>query len=120
QRPPDTRRFVPVVYEAASDSRNTTASATSSGVPARGIGIIGASRSSRPGGCSPVAISPGETALTRMLSAASSRDKPTVMLSIAPFEAAYQTYSPALPSTAPIDEMSTIAPPCPLFFDDIR
>src|SRR2546430_6190751 len=36
------------------------------------------------------------------------------------FEAAYQTYSPALPSTAAIDEISTIAPPCPPFFDDMR
>jgi hypothetical protein len=33
--PPSTRRFVPVIKEAASEARNTTAEATSSGVPGR-------------------------------------------------------------------------------------
>ena len=59
-------------------------------------------RSTRPG--SPVesawisvSIRPGETASTRIPSPASSFESPIVRELIAPFEAAYQTYSPGLP-----------------------
>ena len=66
------------------------ASATSSAVPARPIGTLGVSRSNRPGAMSwnSVSISPGLTALTRIPSAATSRARPIVMVSIAPFVAA--------------------------------
>src|SRR3546814_15729905 len=36
-----------------------------------------------------------------------------VRLSIAPFDAAYQTYSPGLPMVAAPDDRLTMAPPCP-------
>src|SRR5829696_5467089 len=51
---------------------------------------------------------PGETALTRMPSAASSLAIPIVSESMAPLEAAYQTYSLALPREAATDEMLTM------------
>ena len=67
-----------------------------------------------------VLMMPGETALTRMPSPASSFDSPMVMELTAPFEAAYQTYSPGLPSVAAIEEIITIAPPCPPCLVDMR
>ena len=67
-----------------------------------------------------VVMIPGETALTRMPSPASSFDRPMVMESTAPLDAAYQTYSPGLPSVAAIDEIITIAPPCPPCLVDMR
>ena len=42
------------------------------------------------------------------------------MLSIAPLDAAYQTYSPGLPISAATDEISTIAPPAPPLVLEIR
>src|SRR5947209_10996331 len=105
-RPPATRSTAPVTYDAASERRNTTASATSAAVPARAIGVVGAKRSMRPGGWISVAMMPGATALTRMPSPASSRARPSVMDSIAPFDAAYQTYSPAPPIVAAADDRS--------------
>src|SRR5690606_26487652 len=75
-RPPLTVMVVPVEYEASSDSSQRMALATSSAVPARGMGNCAAMRSTRPG--SPVeawisvSITPGRTALTRMPSAATS------------------------------------------------
>jgi hypothetical protein len=60
-----------------------------------------------------VSISPGATALTRTPSPASSFASPIVIVSIAAFEAAYQTKSPGLPSVAAPEETLTIAPPAP-------
>src|SRR5262249_18407421 len=48
------------------------------------------------------------------------RLSPTVIDSIAPLEAAYHTYSLAPPSVAAMDEISTMAPPWPPCFLDIR
>src|SRR5690606_33751382 len=81
-RPPVTSMVVPVVYEASSDSSQRIARATSSAVPARGIGRLEAMRAARSG--SPpeawisVSMMPGRTALTRMPSPASSSASPTV------------------------------------------
>ena len=61
-------------------------------VPGLCIGIVAVSRFSRSGAplaaCSPVSISPGATAFTRIPSVATSRANPIVKLSIAPLDAA--------------------------------
>lgn len=95
--PPVTRRLAPVTYDAPSDVKNITADATSSAVPARCIGARFAPASSRPGRCISVAIGPGDTALTRIPSPATSRASPLVRLSTPPLEAAYHTNSFADP-----------------------
>ena len=80
------------LLQAAEDSSHKTPSATSFGTPARCIGIVGMSRCRRPGSplaaCNSVAMSPGATAFTRIPSVATSRARPMVKLSIAPFDAA--------------------------------
>src|SRR5262249_18287593 len=91
--PPDTAILAPFTYDAASDVRNITVEATSSGLPARCMGERFAPISSFPGRCISVAIGPGETAFTRMPSAPTSRARPLVRLSMPPFEAAYHTNS---------------------------
>src|ERR1039458_7062403 len=96
------------------------ASATSSALPGLLIGNMGDTRSIRPGGWISVSITPGETALTRMPSLATSRATPTTMASTPAFAAAYQTHSLAPPRVAAIDETITTEPPLPLCLVDMR
>src|SRR5216684_2246094 len=56
---------------------------------------------------------PGATALTRIPSRATSLESPMVIVSIAPFEAAYQMYSPGLPSVAAAELRLTMTLPAP-------
>src|SRR5882762_2535529 len=84
--PPSTTSDCPVMYEAAGDARKATAAATSSGVPARPIGV-----------CSPairsdsvedaVAIHPGATPLMVIPSTALSSATARIIPSIAAFAA---------------------------------
>jgi hypothetical protein len=90
--PPLTLRMVAVTYAACGDSSHSTPSATSSARPGRCMGISAADLCAR---CaSPlsawisVSMMPGRTALTRTPSAASSRPRPMVKVSIAPLAAA--------------------------------
>ncbi len=90
-RPPDTARLAPVMKDAASDARNMTAAAASDGCPIRFIGTTEEAAARRPSSSISVSIGPGETALTRMPSAPTSRARPRVSASIPPLEAEYQT-----------------------------
>src|SRR3981081_4927685 len=86
--PPSTTKDCPVMYEAAGEAKKQTAAATSSGVPARPIGV-----------CSPairsdsvddaVAIHPGATALMVIPSSALSSATARIIPSIAAFAAPY-------------------------------
>src|SRR6478735_941382 len=89
--PPSTTSSWPVQYADSSDARNSTASASSSGVPTRRIGT--AAKASG-GGFSPnvlqyisVATPPGSTALTRIPADASSTAADFVIPRIAHFDA---------------------------------
>src|SRR5712675_1835501 len=90
------------MYEAAGDARKATAAATSSGVPARPIGV-----------CSPairsdsvddaVAIHPGATALMVLPSSALSSATARIIPSIAAFAAPYAD-DPRLLTSGPVTE----------------
>src|SRR5258706_6004070 len=67
-KPPSTLIACPVMKEAASEHRNSTTAATSSGVPTRPCGLVGVIDGSYSSW-----ISPGHTALIRTLCAANSR-----------------------------------------------
>src|ERR1051326_5870773 len=121
QRPPVTGSVWPVMYDASSEARNSTAFATSTGNPRRPSGVIFEglnstvrSSSFRPSPVRSVSMGPGATALTLIpycaSSSATSRMKPCT-----PAFAAEDAAPPAqyavhgVPSRAP-DEMQTILP----------
>src|SRR6185312_2954142 len=74
----------------------------------------------RPGGWMSVSIMPGEMALMRTPSFATSRAAPMTIVSTAPFDAAYQMHSVAPPSVAAIDDSMTMDPPLPPRLVDMR
>lgn len=80
------------MYEASSLSSHAIAAATSSGVPARPAGTVGAIRASRSGAPASawmvVSIRPGATPTTRTPSPATSRPRPSVSVSIPALAAA--------------------------------
>src|SRR5581483_8306360 len=90
--PPVTSRIAPSTYDDAAESSHSTASAISSGSPARCSGAVLpiVRAASIPPWISwmSVRIGPGRTALTRIPSAPTSRARPLVKLSTAPLLAA--------------------------------
>src|SRR5260370_15728403 len=93
--PPETKSVSPVIHRASSDARNDTGGAMSSGRPARPNGVAAIAPFSKslpaiPAASTPSVItSPGLTAFTRILRAASSFARDFVIVSTAPFVEAY-------------------------------
>ena len=105
--PPSAATIEPVTHAAASEARNTTIDATSSGRPARPSGYAGNSVGS---GSGSAVTQPGLMALTRILRGPSSTARCFVSASIAPLVDPYSD-CPGRPPCACTDEKRTTDPP---------
>src|SRR3989441_914056 len=104
------------MYDASSEARNSTASATSSTRPSRFIGTALSDFSRQAGSADALEVriggmTPGCTELTRMPCCAYCTAADLVMIRTAPFDALYPMWIRSWPTKPEIDEMLTMAPP---------
>ncbi len=105
----------PVIQRAASEARNATTSATSSGLPSRSSAVVPAMSSARPGASKDVPlvavrVAPGATAFTVIPRAPSSLANVRLMVSTAPFVMAKEVWE-GLAIRVATEEIVMMRPP---------